>query len=736
VAASILAAAAVLLLFVGCGLSTQGLPGAGGGGSSARTCNVDHDCDDKNPCTTDTCNLDKVCESKDLDGVPSPEQTAGDCKTVHCVKGKASTETDDTDVPDDHESCTTDKCMGGVGSNAKLAEGTDCDKVGAAGTCEDGVCTVHCNAMMPCPPAGTCQTASCNAATGKCVYTPLPDGTPTPGVTQIAGDCLVHICVDGIDTPAADDSDVPKTATDCDTEVCKNGVASNPPKATDTSCSTFLGSAGVCSSAGACVQCTKDVECHGPDPNDNCQARKCTNNACAPFTVAGTDAAAQFQIAGDCQKVVCDGNGGHMLATDANDPASDGNFCTSDTCSGTTTVHAPANATKPCGMTTGATCNATGQCGCGIDADCTAPNTCGGGGTAGVCGCAKKPCAPATCGTVGDGCFGMQNCDNSVKDGSETDVDCGGGGNCATKCVNGKKCGAAADCASGFCVDGVCCNSDCTGLCLACSVANGSAGIDGTCGPIKAGTDPKNECTDAMAPTCKTDGFCDGAGACELYPSGTTCVAASCGGSVLTKADTCNGNGACVDNGTQDCAPFQCKGTACVNPCIMNGDCVAGYFCIGGVCQKKPDGTACGMSAECASGQCVSMICCATACTDMGKASCGQDGKCSAATGQCELYPASTTCHTAVCSGGMITPPRTCDGMGTCMPATAAMSCGGFDCSNGTACRTSCMMDVDCITGDYCDAMSCFPKKASGAPCTRKEECVSNSCTGSPKLCG
>ena len=61
------------------------------------------------------------------------------------------------------------------------------------------------------------------------------------------------------------------------------------------------------------------------------------------------------------------------------------------------------------------------------------------------------------------------------------------------------------------------------------------------------GSDPLDQCTDMGAPSCKTDGACNGAGACELYVAGTTCVAAACpvGGGTYTQAGTCNGTGTC-----------------------------------------------------------------------------------------------------------------------------------------------------------------------------------------------
>src|SRR5690242_17769837 len=45
-------------------------------------------------------------------------------------------------------------------------------------------------------------------------------------------------------------------------------------------------------------------------------------------------------------------------------------------------------------------------------------------------------------------------CMNGVKDGSETDVDCGGG-TCPT-CIDGKKCNQDPDCTEKNCVAGVC----------------------------------------------------------------------------------------------------------------------------------------------------------------------------------------------------------------------------------------------------------------------------------------
>ncbi len=52
------------------------------------------------------------------------------------------------------------------------------------------------------------------------------------------------------------------------------------------------------------------------------------------------------------------------------------------------------------------------------------------------------------------GACAVPSCSDSLRNGSEADVDCGGAA-CA-KCKAGKRCGAAGDCSSGVCTGGVC----------------------------------------------------------------------------------------------------------------------------------------------------------------------------------------------------------------------------------------------------------------------------------------
>jgi hypothetical protein len=531
VPAALAAAASSCNLVAGLDFKLGGGGGGGGGEGGAAICNTAAQCDDREPCTVDTCGADHVCAHAPRADGPAPDaaQTAGDCRTVACVSGHSTVQPDDSDVLDDKKSCTLDTCQQGTPTHVPRPAQTPCDDgFGGTGHCDlQGSCLASdCLIAGDCQTTNPCVTPACDTAAGTCVFPALPDGTPTPGVAQLAGDCHVRICVGGLDVDQIDDSDVPLTATDCDTEMCGQGVAANPILPAHSPCSTFLGSQpGYCDDVGTCRQCAADVDC--PGPSDDCQHPACVGFACVMaytpmMTLTSTNPP---QIAGDCHKLACDGGGGVLDVIDPTDPHSDGNPCTVDGCS---PAGVPTHAALPNGTACGAAqaCLA-GMCsGCTTSAQCTAPNTCGGAGMPNVCGCTPKSCAQLgkTCGTVPDGCFGTLTCNDAVQDGTETDVDCGGATSCGVKCAAGKKCAVATDCASGFCADGVCCNASCGVACRACNLA----GLVGTCSSIPAGQPDNN-------PACTGTFACNGAAACKLVAgqpcvAGTDCVSGLCGG--------------------------------------------------------------------------------------------------------------------------------------------------------------------------------------------------------------
>ena len=70
----------------------------------------------------------------------------------------------------------------------------------------------------------------------------------------------------------------------------------------------------------------------------------------------------------------------------------------------------------------------------------------------------------------------------------------------------GHACNSFADCASGHCADGVCCNTDCNGTCKACNLNNSL----GTCAQVPTGNEDPGTCTsDPMQAR-----FCDASGVC------------------------------------------------------------------------------------------------------------------------------------------------------------------------------------------------------------------------------
>ncbi|MGK3992648.1 FG-GAP repeat protein [Sorangium sp. So ce1024] len=174
---------------------------------------------------------------------------------------------------------------------------------------------------------------------------------------------------------------------------------------------------------------------------------------------------------------------------------------------------------------------------------------------------------------------------------------------------NGTNCASGAECFSGLCVDGVCCDDDCTGTCVACTGALKGAGADGVCGPVVAGGVSAGECAPEST-ACGNTGFCDGAGACQKRPEGTVCLAASCSGSTLSRTDTCDGDGRCVDRGTQDCGAYLCEGGACPSRCATSAQCIATAYCRDEVCHlKQADGAACAAAIECLSNACIDGFC-------------------------------------------------------------------------------------------------------------------------------
>ena len=455
------------------------------------------------------------------------------------------------------------------------------------------------------------------------------------------------------------------------------------------------GDGGLCSASTDCLSgfCVDGVCCETACAGtcNACASAKtgAANGLCRPVT-AGSDP--DNECAADTQTScgldgVCDGAGACRKWIN-------GTACSSETCSGSTDT--PAR-----------TCDGTGTCRAATNVSC-----------------GNYVCGATSCKTS---CLSNADCSTSTF--------CSSAGHCVSPQTNGASCTAGSQCASGDCVDGVCCETTCAGLCNACAGAKTGA-ADGLCRPVTAGTDPDSECAQDPATSCGHDGTCDGAGACRLYLAGSVCASETCSGSTDSPAQRCDGAGVCVTATPVSCAPYLCGAASCATTCSANTDCTTGYFCSSsGVCTAvEANGTACGSAGACQSGFCVDGVCCESACggtcmtcngvgtvgqctaavpgTDVRNdcaadpvSSCGHDGTCDGA-GGCRNYVAGTVCLAAGCASSTASAAATCDGAGICN-AGATTSCNAYQCSaSGPTCGTSCTSDTTC--NGFCSAAACY----------------------------
>jgi uncharacterized membrane protein YgcG len=158
-----------------------------------------------------------------------------------------------------------------------------------------------------------------------------------------------------------------------------------------------------------------------------------------------------------------------------------------------------------------------------------------------------------------------------------------------TSLGNGEGCTAAtaSTCASGFCVEGVCCAvASCSGACQSCAVA----GHEGTCVQAAAGTEVPGSCADGQA--------CDGSGSCKskngvACSSATACASGFCADGVCCES-ACDGK--CVSC-NQAARAGKCSGYAAGSD--PENDCGRGQppcrsICNGaGACDYPQWGTPC-----------------------------------------------------------------------------------------------------------------------------------------------
>lgn len=299
----------------------------------------------------------------------------------------------------------------------------------------------------------------------------------------------------------------------------------------------------------------------------------------------------------------------------------------------------------------------------------------------------------------------------------------------------GVPCGNATQCTSGFCVDGVCCDTACGAGARdlqACSNIYGAVPglVNGTCKTLAAG----NACGSltTVDPCTWRGTTVNGGNNCPNPPGGS----AACFPCV--DSGDCSGgfpicvNNACVsctgDNGSAGTAPCPAATPACTNgQCVQ---CTAANVaaCAGGAPTCDLATNTCGgcngdngsgatracattAAPACVAGQCVQ---CTAAKTD---ACTGLTPACDVGTNQC------AGCNGDNASGAAQACPTIanpfCKGDGSCGKCAINADCighpNGAICGPSGACGASCALDTDCIVAtQWCAAGVCLTKTANG----------------------
>jgi hypothetical protein len=554
---------------------------------------------------------------------------------------------------------------------------------------------------FPCSTTGTCPAPYKCAADSKCYRTP-PGGDAAVandgGQKETGGGTGATDAAGGGADAAGGGADV---SVDMGISVSPGSVESGDPCSAPADCKSTFCVDGVCCAAACTGNCVACAESYTGKPNGMCAP---VNEGMDPHDTCQATAPESCGNDGMCDgKGACRKHGSNQSCADA-------------TCMGTKFVASRS-------------CDGAGACAAARTTEC------------GTAACTTSGCALP--------CTG--------------DLECGtgaycAGGTCKVKGANGESCGGTTQCLSGFCVDGVCCETACTGACMACA-ESGTGQKSGRCQPVQAGKDTGDDCPTDAPTTCGRDGTCDGLGACRKYDSTTTCAEASCSGKTFTPARKCAA-GACAAATAVDCGQAQCAVEGCRQGCSVDTDCSTTAYCVNGTCvAKKGNGADCTAGGQCTSKACVDGKCCETACAgkcyacamgrtgqadgkcapvtsgtdpdsecaDSAASTCSTDGMCDGA-GACRLWSKGTQCAAGMCnSAGNYLSARTCDGLGTCGAATTDV-CAPNVCA-ATGCSRTCSTDAECLGNTYCAGTTCAAKKTAGMPCgTSNNQCASGFC--------
>ncbi|MBN1653695.1 MAG: hypothetical protein JXA30_07955 [Deltaproteobacteria bacterium] len=311
-------------------------------------------------------------------------------------------------------------------------------------------------------------------------------------------------------------------------------------------------------------------------------------------------------------------------------------------------------------------------------------------------------------GSAGDGDGGKVDAGDGGK------IDAGDGGAV-------KRCKASVECATGFCVDGFCCNTRCAGGCESCAIP----GKLGRCTPVPKGEDPNGACPPGVGDNAPCiPGGCNGENDCLVAPPTQVCRAASCSDGVAVDQAFCEDNGVCPALSETECFPYACGDDVCNSSCDDQEECHPDYYCDqdSNVCiERRQAGDNCDAQEQCAQElTCLDGVCCVQDRCPTCR-NCGEDGECSVVI-EGDKDDSGRTCNEEL----------VCDDAGDCkrelgVGCSDSSQCASDICLDGVCCSVpECGVCIDCGQSGQCEQKVTGRDDISGLSCSGTNTCNSD----------
>ncbi len=313
--------------------------------------------------------------------------------------------------------------------------------------------------------------------------------------------------------------------------------------------------------------------------------------------------------------------------------------------------------------------------------------------------------------------------------------------------ANGDACTSATACQSGFCVDGVCCESACTGACLYCA----SADSKGKCVPADLGTNPRDPVQGPGPDDLWNGRLLRRHRRLREVPGRRRLPDGRVHGRDADVRRPLRRRGHLRRARQPVVRAVHLRHGRAVQDDVLDGHRLrAPDFCVSGSCGKKPIGASCGTNADCNSAFCAAgRLLRDRLHRDLqvvrgpgerrhlhqrsGRA--GPAGPVRrprtpppawATASATARAPARSTRRAPLAAPAPAPARRSRPPASATAPVRAApgtpQTCNQYACGTGGTCKSSCTADTDCSSGYFCVGGSCA-KKGSGATCTTDSDC-------------